>query len=342
MRKFNIAIFMLMFLHIHSQKALNGKCSVIGHRGAPAYGGENTLWGFQKALDLGADGFELDVLPTADGKLIIGHDFDLTRLIGKEQLKEYNLQGQKHYVTDFTQEELRKLKVVFPPPGSEAYNHEDLGDSFAMPILEEALELLLRNRREKNRPDLKIYIEIKTKEAYQHTMTLNEISASISILLKEKGLLKDPNVWIQSFDYEMMDVIAENPLLTELPKCQLAFDGIGEIRKFRKTKKARKFLRKQILERNLQMLHVWKVPSKYILENKEVPFIDIAHEMGIPIHLYTFRDPRFESDYKIMSALGVQGFASKEEELRYFISKGVDAIMTDDVTSALEVRDSIK
>lgn len=316
---------------------LDGQCSIIGHRGAPGYGGENTLWGFQKALDLGADGFELDLIPTKDGKLIVGHDFDLERLIGKDQLKTL-FPSKEHYVTDFDQSELRSLKVTYPAPGSERYDFKQLSDQYRMPTLEEALDLLLENREVKKRTDLKIYIEIKTKEGSMNTISLNEISAQITTALSERNLLDDQNVWIQSFDFDVMDVIAGNPLLTQIPKSQLAFDGIGEIRKFRKTSKARKFLRNQILKRNLQILHVWKVPAKYILENKEVPFIQEAHEMGIPIHLYTFRDGRYDADYKFMSAMGVKGFASEEEELIYFMKKGVDAIMTDFITSAIEAR----
>lgn len=47
---------------------------VIGHRGASQAFPENTLAAFQGAADQGADGVELDVRRTADGKLAISHD----------------------------------------------------------------------------------------------------------------------------------------------------------------------------------------------------------------------------------------------------------------------------
>lgn len=47
---------------------------VIAHRGASAYDVENTLPAFQKAVDMGADGIELDVHGTADGVLVVHHD----------------------------------------------------------------------------------------------------------------------------------------------------------------------------------------------------------------------------------------------------------------------------
>jgi glycerophosphoryl diester phosphodiesterase len=67
----------------------------------------------------------------------------------------------------------------------------------------------------------------------------------------------------------------------------------------------------------------------------------LAHGKNIPLHLYTFRDPNFESDYKYLDKFGVKGFDSKEEELSFFISKGVDAIMTDYITSALAIRNQL-
>ena len=45
---------------------------ILGHRGA-AQVPENTIPSFEKAFELGADGFELDVRKTADGQLIVVH-----------------------------------------------------------------------------------------------------------------------------------------------------------------------------------------------------------------------------------------------------------------------------
>ena len=49
----------------------------IGHRGAPRERVENTVEGFLLALDHGADGVELDVHCTADGVVVVHHDFDI-------------------------------------------------------------------------------------------------------------------------------------------------------------------------------------------------------------------------------------------------------------------------
>ena len=46
----------------------------IAHQGASAYAPGNTLAAFRLALEMGADGFELDVMLSADGYLVVIHD----------------------------------------------------------------------------------------------------------------------------------------------------------------------------------------------------------------------------------------------------------------------------
>ncbi|CAN5545704.1 glycerophosphodiester phosphodiesterase [soil metagenome] len=47
---------------------------VIAHRGASAAAPENTVAAFEMAVEMGADGIELDVRRTADGALVVHHD----------------------------------------------------------------------------------------------------------------------------------------------------------------------------------------------------------------------------------------------------------------------------
>ena len=52
---------------------------VLGHRGASGYAPENTLEAFKLAMDMGADGFELDVHLSKDGELVVIHDETVDR-----------------------------------------------------------------------------------------------------------------------------------------------------------------------------------------------------------------------------------------------------------------------
>lgn len=72
----------------------------IGHRGAKGYVVENTLASFQKALDLGVDGIELDVHLSSDREVIVIHDDTIDRTTSK-----------KGFVNDFSSFELKKLGI---------------------------------------------------------------------------------------------------------------------------------------------------------------------------------------------------------------------------------------
>lgn len=52
---------------------------VIAHRGASRTAPENTLAAFSKALEMGADGLELDIQLTYDGKIVVIHDETVDR-----------------------------------------------------------------------------------------------------------------------------------------------------------------------------------------------------------------------------------------------------------------------
>lgn len=89
---------------------------IIAHRGASADAPENTLAAFHQAGEQNADGIELDVQLSSDGKIIIFHDDDAARVS--------NGQGK---VTDMT---LAQLKAL------------DLGQGQTVPTLDELFEML--------------------------------------------------------------------------------------------------------------------------------------------------------------------------------------------------------
>lgn len=96
---------------------------IIAHRGASKVAPENTMPAFKKALDMQADGIELDVQLTRDGHLVVIHDFDIKRTS--------NGQGP---VGSFTLNELRSFD--FGSWFSSDY------EGVEIPTLEEVLDLL--------------------------------------------------------------------------------------------------------------------------------------------------------------------------------------------------------
>ena len=80
------------------KRTITNRPLVFAHRGAKRAAPENTLPAFEAAIRLGADGIELDVQYSSDGKLVIFHDLSLE--------KTSNGTGR---VSAHTFEELRRL-----------------------------------------------------------------------------------------------------------------------------------------------------------------------------------------------------------------------------------------
>ena len=63
------------------------------HRGASEYAPENTMSAFDMALELGANGIELDLQMTKDGKIVIFHDNKIDNKSNKKgEIKDYTYQ----------------------------------------------------------------------------------------------------------------------------------------------------------------------------------------------------------------------------------------------------------
>lgn len=74
------------------------KTKIWAHRGASQEAPENTLLAFKKAIEMGADGIELDVQMTKDGELVVIHDETIDRTSdGTGYVKDYTLKQLQCY-----------------------------------------------------------------------------------------------------------------------------------------------------------------------------------------------------------------------------------------------------
>ena len=58
-------------------------CVIHGHRGARGLAPENTLAGFASACAIGVHGLELDILISADEKMVVHHDPHLASVLSR-------------------------------------------------------------------------------------------------------------------------------------------------------------------------------------------------------------------------------------------------------------------
>ena len=85
----------------------------IGHRGAKGYASENTLFSFEKAIEMGVDGIELDVHLSLDGQIIVIHDDTIDRTTnGKGFVNTLSLQELKTF--RINEKQASELKQQIP------------------------------------------------------------------------------------------------------------------------------------------------------------------------------------------------------------------------------------
>ena len=131
--------------------------AVFGHRGASGYRPENTLEAFALAFEQGADAIECDLVPTADGELIIRHDNYLSTTTDVAlrpefaHLKRVGAVGWQEeredwFCEDFTLAQLKTLRATerLPElrPGSAKFDGQ-----FELPSLDELLAAEFANGR---------------------------------------------------------------------------------------------------------------------------------------------------------------------------------------------------
>lgn len=94
---------------------------IIAHRGASRERPENTLAAFARAVELGADGIELDVHRTSDGVLVVHHDYWLADGRALTTLSWGDLEGVR-----VRGEPVPRLESVFETVGRDLRMHVEL------------------------------------------------------------------------------------------------------------------------------------------------------------------------------------------------------------------------
>ena len=186
---------------LFSKKKEDGTRSLIwAHRGASAYAPENSLFAFEKAAELGADGVELDVQLTKDNVLVVTHDEKINRVTDREG-----------FVKDYTYEELLDMNFN---AGKKKFG------KVKIPTLKEVYELLKPS-------NLTINVEIKSGVFFYEG-----IEKMCLDLTREMGL--EDRVLYSSFNHYTVKKMKE---LDSTVKTGLLYaDGIIDIASYAKEK----------------------------------------------------------------------------------------------------------
>lgn len=162
---------------------------VYAHRGASAYAPENTRAAFDKAIELKANGIELDLQRTKDGKVVIFHDDTID-----------NKSNGKGKISDYTYAELIRLdfgkwfdnkykneKIMLFEDFAKDFFNNDLTYAIELKVLgieQEVLEIVNKYKTHEN-----IYI---TSFIYDALSNIRKIDSNIKLSwLIEERINKD-------------------------------------------------------------------------------------------------------------------------------------------------------
>lgn len=126
-------------MRMNSQNAKKSPL-IIAHRGASAHAPENTIAAFNMALDMGADGIELDVMLSQDQELVVIHDDTVDRTTnGSGRVKDFSyrmlkdLDAGKAFAERFSGEHVPNLKEVLEQLGGKFLINVEL-KNYASPM----------------------------------------------------------------------------------------------------------------------------------------------------------------------------------------------------------------
>jgi len=301
---------------------------VVAHRGASGYLPEHTLPAAAMAYAMGADFQEQDVVMTRDDQLIVWHDLTLDRNTDvRHQFPGRARDDGRHYVIDFTLEELRQLRVT------EGYRLNDAGaeemiypqrfplwqSTFTIHTFAEQLQLIQGLNRSTGR-DVGIYPELKSP-AFHHEHGKDIGMAVLSELKRFGYTSKDSNVFVQTFEFDELKRVKEEvqPALDiELKLVQLMGDdesyswmlapgGMRELAQYADGIGPEKGM----------IISYESTPNNLQISS----LVRDAHQAGLKVHPYTFRADDGQ----------VPGYAEDFEHLLeiFLFEANVDGLFTD-------------
>ena len=319
----SIAAFMTLINVVPPAKSVEGvnpfirkeneKVMIAAHRGGADTNPENTLLAYRAAVnEYNVDILESDLYLTKDGYLVYNHDSYIDETcnvngdISKDEMKELiKDKSKRHYIEDYTLEELQKLNFGYyftDKEGNRPYKdltHEEVVER-GLQILE--VEDLFKEFYETNK-DLLFIVEIKNSGDRGYEACDKLVSA-----LNKYVEYKDQIV-IGTFNPEI-----ENYLKEQYPTLHRGASTAG----------AAGFVVTEMLKVNLfntNKFSCLQVPMSYDIKGIEIKldkkaYIDRAHKRNIAVQYWTIND---------------------KDDMKYLMDLGCDAIMTDDLDAIKEV-----
>ncbi|PLS03785.1 glycerophosphodiester phosphodiesterase [Neobacillus cucumis] len=269
---------------------------VIAHRGASAYGPENTLAAYKQAIMMKADYVEFDLQMTKDGHLVTLHDETLARTTNAEAFFPNRAPWR---VKDFTLEEIRRLDAgswfnkTYPAQAKKEFIGQHV------PTLEEAINFVQQH----GKGEVGLYIETKAPGVYPG------MEENVIEILNKTNVLDNRKLFLESFSEQSLRKLKK--LAPQVKLVQLYKRGmLAGKNVYQEFKRVSEYA-------------AGVGPSKELVGRK---LVRAAHQYYLLVHPWTVNT---QDDMVSLLSLGVDGqFTNNTDQLvdlleKPFISHGV-------------------
>ena len=287
---------------------------IFGHRGAPAALPENTLEGFQYAIDIGADGLELDLLLTRDGVPVITHNSCLSSDLTRDASGDW-LQGDGPAISSLTLDELRTYNVGAIRPGSDTdrkHPRQLPQQHCRIPTLDEFLALVKNSP-----PNIELLVELKHDPTASDPISPDAFVQIVADIILQHDMGEQS--YLHAFNWQILSAAARN-----YPQLRRSY--LSALRTSRPNGTV--FSGSPWLDG---------------LDPDFAPIPELLAQSGASVWSPYFHD----LDHENLIAAQEQGLqvmtwtVNDEESLSAKLQAGVDGIITDDPKLALSLRDEI-
>ena len=344
-------------------RSLLDKPLVAGHRGAAGRRPEHTLASYTRAIELGADIIEPDLVPTKDGKLVARHENYINDTTNVSTLAKFadrkttkTIDGTQltgWFTEDFTLAELKELRARERIPVQRPTNTQ-FNDQFEVPTLEEIIALAESMSASTGRT---IHIFPETKHpTYFKSIGLPLEDELIRVLKAHPFTANTAKVYLQSFEtanlrelHTKIGSSQPNWILIQLMEVETRqpYDFVAA-----KDPRTYKDLMTPEALKDIATYANGIGPSKVSIINVDASgallpasaLVADAHAANLLVMPYTFRPENFFLPATLRTSDGdaFRNEAGSVTEIQAYLKAGIDGFFTDDAGLGRQAVDTFK